>query len=478
MKLFEGKYFGFPFFLTGSLLLAGGLVLTQPYTVLADQSARHVNEKVFFSKVRKLIHRRGMKDIQFQTYKQIINYWNSHSDMNDRRWLAYVLATAYHETQLRPVREGFKKTDAQSRRHVTRMWNRRQITLPYHRPDRTTGHVYYGRGYVQLTWAENYKKMGRAIGMGDRLYRDPDLVLDPEIASKILFVGMLKGKFRYSKRKAPKGWQKLRMFFNGNHENWYRARNIINGDLRKNGNRIAGYGRKYVKAIRFQQGPVKSTAPTPDPDPEIETGDGEVVPVLPGVEVVDAGVPIDTGSNEGTTSGTTEPTEAGAPAAVDPPATLDEANSGGPPEQNEPAGSSATVEPTGEIVEDVIEEVVPTLPEQGEIAPDDPEVTPDNTAAPAEIISNPNDENSSADELEVMPIPIDHPELIEPEATLDERPSGNTPPVLEQDVSHEGSVAPDVVNPQEDVLQPAEKKGWWGKFKSLFAKYKHYVWKS
>ena len=89
-----------------------------------------VDEKLFFQKVRKLMHRRGMGGIQFQTYKQLINYWNAHKNLNDRRWLAYAMATAYHETQLKPVREGFKKSDAAARRHVRWMWNKRILPCP------------------------------------------------------------------------------------------------------------------------------------------------------------------------------------------------------------------------------------------------------------------------------------------------------------------------------------------------------------
>ena len=164
-----------------------------------------------------------------------IDYWDERKSLKDLRWLAYVLATAKHETLDRfvSIREGFSKTDAAARKFVTSMWDRRIITLPYHKPDRETGEVYYGRGFIGLTWAQNYKKMGKAIGVGDKLYLTPDLALEPEYATKILFSGMTSGAFRYSNRREPKGRQKLSLFFNSTQENWYGARNIINGDLRK-----------------------------------------------------------------------------------------------------------------------------------------------------------------------------------------------------------------------------------------------------
>ena len=45
---------------------------------------------------------------QVDGYEAIFNYWDG-SSLNDFRWLAYALATAYHETgrRIEPVREGF-----------------------------------------------------------------------------------------------------------------------------------------------------------------------------------------------------------------------------------------------------------------------------------------------------------------------------------------------------------------------------------
>ena len=269
--------------------------------------------------------------------------------------------------------------------------------LPYHLPDPVTGQVYYGRGYVQLTWAENYKKMGQAIGMGDRLYRNPDLVLDPEIAAKILFVGMIKGKFRYSRRTPPRGWQKLSMFFNRQTENWYRARNIINGDLRRNGSRIAGYGRKYLKAIHLVHAtstpPVASdsgqpatsqpsttpapepTAPAPGPVSEGAADnipdEGEVVPTLPGaVETPQAeenpsGHPAPQGPQEESASGATAP-------VGEQPTTP--ATSGETSVSENPASESSVSEPP-------IDEITPALPDSGEVVNEQETPQPPSTDA-------------------------------------------------------------------------------------------------
>ena len=363
----------------------GGIVWSQSFEAKAQQAPRHVNEKLFFEKVRKILHRRGMTDIQFQTYKQIINYWNDNPGMSDRRWLAYVMATAYHETQLRPVREGFKTSDAAARKHVRWMYNKRIITLPYHRADRTTGHVYYGRGYVQLTWAANYKKMGRAIGMGDKLYRNPDLVLDPDIASKVLFVGMLKGHFRYSKRRRPKGKQKLKLFFNKSQSNWYGARNIINGDLRKNGNRVAGYGKKYNQAIRFIAAPDKPPVSDEDSGVIASPGEGEVTPSLPDTEVVDA-----------PTTETPTPPVTETPPVVDTP-TGDATPDGETAQPETPSTPS-------EADLDTAGDVVPSLPEDGELITDPAGETPQSGDQPTDVPTDVVIEGPADGDPEVLPI--------------------------------------------------------------------------
>jgi predicted chitinase len=121
----------------------------------------------------------------------------------DVRWIAYVLATAFHETAqtMRPIRE---------------------IGLGEHREygkrDPETGCVYYGRGYVQLTWRANYQKLGDRLGV-DLVY-NPDLALEPPIASKIIWTGMIEGLFT---------GDRLLPHFRPNSSDWVGARRIING---------------------------------------------------------------------------------------------------------------------------------------------------------------------------------------------------------------------------------------------------------
>ena len=56
---------------------------------------------------------------------------------------------------------------------------------------------YIGRGFVQLTWEDNYRKMSSMLGLIDDrdLVDHPEMALDSLIASRIMFRGMAEGWF-------------------------------------------------------------------------------------------------------------------------------------------------------------------------------------------------------------------------------------------------------------------------------------------
>lgn len=129
------------------------------------------------------------------------------------RQVAYMLATAKHETAntFAPIEEYGKGKG-----------------LPYGQPDPVTGLVYFGRGYVQLTWARNYKSMGKALNLP--LFLHPDLALRYDVAYKIMSYGMTHGAFT---------GVSLSRYINEGKTDYLNARKIINSldkaDL------IAGY---------------------------------------------------------------------------------------------------------------------------------------------------------------------------------------------------------------------------------------------
>ena len=175
---------------------------------------------------------------QREGFHSIFDAWEM-SGFTDSRWLAYAFATVWHETgsKMEPVREGFKTSDSAAVRHVTRMFDRGTISKNYALPE-SNGKSYFGRGYVQLTFGRNYKKMGRALGIANSLYDNPSLVLDPQMSARILLVGMTGGHFT---------GKKLADFFNDSKEDWRNARKIVNGLDRAH--KIAHFGRKFHEAL-------------------------------------------------------------------------------------------------------------------------------------------------------------------------------------------------------------------------------------
>jgi hypothetical protein len=115
-----------------------------------------------------------------------------------RSTLAYALATAYHETGRRmvPVREGFALTDEGARRAVNNLAAKRgpkSAVAKYAQPQPPHGHVYYGRGHVQLTWLDNYRRSSADAGVD--LVKNPDAMLDPVISARVLILGLIDGRW-------------------------------------------------------------------------------------------------------------------------------------------------------------------------------------------------------------------------------------------------------------------------------------------
>ncbi|MEV6560346.1 chitinase [Nocardia sp. NPDC051756] len=53
------------------------------------------------------------------------------------------------------------------------------VATAYAGPD-DNGKVFYGRGYIQLAWADNYRAASQDIFGDDRLYRTPEVVAEDE----------------------------------------------------------------------------------------------------------------------------------------------------------------------------------------------------------------------------------------------------------------------------------------------------------
>ena len=171
-----------------------------------------------------------------------------------RAQCAYVLATAHHETggTMKPVRETFAATDAQAKARLTKAW--KASKLPGVKRDYWSG-GYYGRGYPQTTHVENYRWASDVTGVD--LVKNPDRMMEPAIAVQVMLVGMIEGRFREG--------HTLARYINAAKADFYGARDIINGDKRRNGKRIADLAAEYdlaLKIAKYDATPAKPVEPT------------------------------------------------------------------------------------------------------------------------------------------------------------------------------------------------------------------------
>lgn len=133
---------------------------------------------------------------------------------------AYTLATVHHETAatMRPIKELGSDVYLKSKKY----------------------YPYIGYGYVQLTWKDNYARIGNLIGVD--LIKNPEKALDPEVASEIMVLGMVRGWF------TGVGFQKKRPVYKYDRISYIRARAIINGTDKAEA--IAEYAMVFEKALR------------------------------------------------------------------------------------------------------------------------------------------------------------------------------------------------------------------------------------
>jgi hypothetical protein len=134
-----------------------------------------------------------------------------------RNQLAYILATAYHETAhtMKPVREYGGEAYLKKKKY----------------------YPYVGMGYVQLTWDYNYKKAGQKLGVD--FMSNPKLLLQPKYAVPILVQGMIEGWFT---------GKKLSDYITLSKSDFVGARRIINGVDKKD--LISDYAEAYDEDLK------------------------------------------------------------------------------------------------------------------------------------------------------------------------------------------------------------------------------------
>ena len=216
-----------------------------------------MNKTAFFNAVRPMFPGKRLTAVQVQVAEAILDQGRALSAEH----LAYILATGFGEAKLTPTRENMNY----SAKRIRQVWPSRPEAVQFAgKPRELANSVYGGRlgnkvgtddgwntrggGIDQLTGRDNYRKVG--------IENNPDRILQPDFAVKSIMHGMTTG--RYTGRK-------LADYGDGAAFNATAARAIVNGDVKLNGAKYAGYHAKFLAAL-------------------ISSGHGTTPPVRPDVE--------------------------------------------------------------------------------------------------------------------------------------------------------------------------------------------------
>jgi putative chitinase len=224
-----------------------------------------LNRKVFYDFVRNLPFGGKITPDQFQGLEKILDYKEAKYPDMDVRWLAYMLATVFHET-------------ARTMQPVVEYGSQKYLKGKSYWP-------WIGRGLIQITWEENY----RAFGIDK-----PEDALKWDVALHVLFDGMIKGRFRSDKV----GRLTLARFFNAKADQPLKARLIVNGipkgaktleDGTKEPDKaslIAQYHRNFLDALKQAEKAVESPEEVRKPEPKADEPDAPKLSSDPITQVV------------------------------------------------------------------------------------------------------------------------------------------------------------------------------------------------
>jgi hypothetical protein len=188
----------------------------------------------FFNSVRESLFNGKLTQRQVDGMGYLLDQWELHFEKkaaaNGHCWLAYALATAFHETayMMVPIEEYGRGSGKSYGEPVG----------PYHQ-------CYYGRGHVQLTWEANYIKGQEALlkhyKIDAPMHQYPHRMLEDETSALVLYDGMIGGW--YTGVGLPKFFDHAKKI-----EDPYNARKIVNA-LDK-AETIKGYYGKFKTALK------------------------------------------------------------------------------------------------------------------------------------------------------------------------------------------------------------------------------------
>jgi len=198
-----------------------------------------IDREVFFDSVRGELFGGALQQVQVDGQNLILSIYEggyAGTPFTDQRWLAYLLAIVYHETATRmwPITEFGSQEYLQSKEY----W------------------PYIGRGAIQITWEDNYRRASSMLGLIDErdLVDHPEVALDSLISARIAFRGMAEGFFT---------GKKLGDYFNDDTDDPLNARQIINGN--DDDELIRGYHNTFLAALKAATSSIATDNGNPAP---------------------------------------------------------------------------------------------------------------------------------------------------------------------------------------------------------------------
>lgn len=200
-----------------------------------------MNRAVFFDAVRADPFGGSLSQAAVDGIEALLAAWDTYGD-GDAHKLAYILATAFHESDRFKTMEEYASGKAYEGR----------ADLGNTEPG--DGERFKGRGFVQITGRSNYQYWSTRLGID--LIADPERAEEHEIAARICVEGMMLGTFT---------GKRLSQYI-GASVDFYNARRVVNGTDRAD--QIAKYAYSFVDALQAAAEPVVKPVPVPVPPPE------------------------------------------------------------------------------------------------------------------------------------------------------------------------------------------------------------------
>lgn len=190
-----------------------------------------MDRKLFFEQIRSTGLFKTLSVEQVENIEAIIDECQRQG-VNDKAQIAYIFATILHETAgtMRPIEEIGR---GKNRTYGHKVWYNG-------RPYNDVSHIYYGRGYTQNTWRENYVSLTKAAkkqGFTWDFEHHPELLLQTESSAWATVYAMKTGLYT---------GRKLSDYF-GVKVDFINARKIINGLDRAE--LIKGYAVKFLDSM-------------------------------------------------------------------------------------------------------------------------------------------------------------------------------------------------------------------------------------